>query len=182
MAAATQGDITVKGIDPFELSAVTNVFANMGCQVKLYTDAISLRADGRVRCLPLLKTLPYPGFPTDMQSQLISVLIQARGTSVVRETVFENRLGIVPELRRMHADIVVNRREQAAIIRGRDKRYLHAAELMAPDLRAGAALVVAAMAVEGTSTIKKSEYVERGYENMAQLVRSVGGSCQVLSE
>jgi len=182
MAAATQGDITVKGIDPFELSAVTNVFANMGCQVKLYTDAISLKADGRVRCLPLLKTLPYPGFPTDMQSQLISVLIQARGTSVVRETVFENRLGIVPELRRMHADIVVNRREQAAIIRGRDKRYLHAAELMAPDLRAGAALVVAAMAVEGTSTIKKSEYVERGYENMAQLVRSVGGSCQVLSE
>ena len=79
---------------------------------------------------------------------------------MVRETVFENRLGIVPELRRMHADIVVNRREQAAIIRGRDKRYLHAAELMAPDLRAGAALVVAAMAVEGTSTIKKSEYVE----------------------
>ncbi len=182
MAAATQGNITVKGMDPFELSAVTHAFVTMGCQVKLYTDAISLRADKRIRCLPLLKTMPYPGFPTDMQPQLISVLIQAQGTSVVRETVFENRLGIVPELRKMQANIMVNQREQAAIVRGKDRKYLCAAELMASDLRAGAALVVAAMAVEGTSTIKKSEYVERGYENMAQLIRSVGGSCQVLSE
>lgn len=182
MAAATQGDITVRGIDPFELSAVTKIFVDMGCQVKLYTDAIFLRADRRMRCLPLLKTMPYPGFPTDMQSPLISVLIQAQGISVVRETIFENRFGIVTELRKMYADIMVNQREQAAVIRGKNRRDLCAAELVAPDLRAGAALVIAAMAVEGISTIRKSEYVERGYENIAQLICDVGGSCRILSE
>lgn len=178
MAAATYGSVTAQGIDPFELSAVTEVFAKTGCKIKLYHDAVSLKAEGRLRGIPALKTMPYPGFPTDMQSQLISVLIGARGRSVIRETVFENRFGIVGELRRMRADISVNPREQLAVIRGKDKSCLRPAVTTAPDLRAGAALVVAAMSAEGTSTIRQSEYIDRGYEDMAKLITTLGGRCR----
>lgn len=176
MAAATHGEVSVCGINPFELSAVTEVFASIGCYVKLYTDAINLKSAQRMKGIPLLKTLPYPGFPTDMQSQLMSVLSLANGNSVVRETVFENRFVTAEELRKMNADITIYPKEQRAFIRGR--KALRAAEVNAPDLRGGAALVIAAMAAEGTSRIQNREYIERGYEDMADKIGMLGGHCQ----
>ncbi len=177
MAAAARGSVTVCGIDPFELSAVTEAFAKIGCTVKLYADAVSVDARGGVRGIPLLKTMPYPGFPTDMQSQFMSVLALAGGRSVIRETVFENRFAAAGELQKMNADITVNQKEQTAFIRGR--KCLSPADMTAPDLRGGAALIVAALATEGTSTIHKMEYVERGYENIADMIHTLGGSCRV---
>lgn len=177
MAAATKGSVTIQGINPFELSAVTEVFAKIGCHVKLYTDAICLEAYKGIRGIPFLKTMPYPGFPTDMQSQVISTLICAKGNSVIRETVFENRFGAAIELQKIKADIRINKRDQLVVIHGRDKRCLCPAVLQAPDLRGGAALVIAALIVEGTSTIKHMEYVERGYENISGVIHALGGIC-----
>lgn len=178
MAAATQGAVTVRGIEPSELFPVTEAFGKIGCQVRCYEREISLRADRELYALPFLETMPYPGFPTDMQSQLMSVLIFAKGSSTIRETVFENRFGAASELRKLHADIEVDHHAQLAVIRGRERKSFCPASMTAPDLRAGAALVTAALAVEGTSVIHKSEYVERGYENMAQLIDTLGGSCK----
>lgn len=177
MAAATRGRVTVTGIDPFELSAVTEVFAGIGCRVKLYTDAVSLQAEERVRGIRLLKTVPYPGFPTDMQSQLMSVLATAGGNSVIRETVFENRFSTAGELIKMQADITVNQEEGLAFIRGRNR--LCSAEVKAPDLRGGAALVIAALTAEGTSVIRGGDYIERGYERLENSIQALGGSCRL---
>ncbi len=177
MAAATRGRVTVCGIDPFEISALTEVFARMGCMLQQYSDAISLAVKGRVGGISLLKTTPYPGFPTDMQSQIMSVLTLASGNSVIRETVFENRFKTVYELRKMQADITVNEKEQLAFVRGRE--HITSAMLCAQDLRGGAALVVAALAAEGVSVIEDREYIERGYEDITGVIRSLGGDCRL---
>lgn len=182
MAAATHGSVTVRGIEPSELSPVTEVFEKIGCQVRCHEKEISLKAVGDLYAIPLLETMPYPGFPTDMQSQLMSVLIFAKGNSMIKENVFENRFGAADELLRLHADIEVDHQARLAVIRGRDRKSFRPASMTAPDLRAGAALVTAALAVEGTSVIHKSEYVERGYENMEQLIDTLGGSCKASHE
>lgn len=176
MAASTQGMITVCSVNPFELSAMTDVFARMGCMVQLYSDAVSLSRKGRMKGIPLLKTVPYPGFPTDMQSQLMSLLVLAAGNSVIRETVFENRFRAAYELKKMQADITINEKEQLALIRGR--RYISPARMQAPDLRGGAALVIAALAAEGRSIIEEREYIERGYQDMPGVIRLLGGDCE----
>lgn len=176
MAAATRGEVSVCDVNPFELSAVTSIFAVMGCHVKLYTDAIALKTVQNMKGVPLLQTLPYPGFPTDMQSQLMSVLSLADGNSVVRETVFENRFATAEELKKMNANITLLAETQTAFIRGR--KQLRAAEVKAPDLRGGAALVIAAMAAEGTSRVENGIYIERGYEKIEEKIRMLGGHCQ----
>lgn len=177
MAAATRGNVTVCGIDPFEISALTEVFARMGCMLQQYSDAISLTVKGRVGGISLLKTTPYPGFPTDMQSQVMSVLVLASGNSVIRETVFENRFKTVYELQKMQADISVNETEQLAFVKG--KEHITPARLCAQDLRGGAALVVASLAAEGRSVIENREYIERGYEDITGVIRSLGGNCSL---
>lgn len=176
MAAATGGTVTVFDVRLSELCSVMDAFESMGCVLKRYPDAVSLKMTGRARAIPLLKTMPYPGFPTDMQSPLMSVLTLAEGISVVRETVFENRFRVAEELRRMQADISIDEKQQLALIRG--SRRLYPARMKAPDLRGGAALVIAALAAEGDSIIEDREYIERGYENMPERIRQLGGICQ----
>ena len=177
MAAATRGEAAVCGIDPCELEALTAVLMRMGCGLRKYRDAVSLTLKQRMDGIPLLETTPYPGFPTDLQSQLMSVLTLASGESLIRETVFENRFRTVHELRKMQADILLDEQKQCALVRGR--KALVPARLSAPDLRGGAALVVAALAAEGESVIEGREYIERGYENLAEVIRGLGGFCRL---
>jgi UDP-N-acetylglucosamine 1-carboxyvinyltransferase len=117
-----------------------------------------------------LKTMPYPGFPTDMQAQLMALLTQAHGTSVITETVFENRFMHAEELRRMGADIRINGR--TAVIEGPNK--LMGASVKATDLRAGAALVVAALGAEGETEISNTHYIDRGYDHLVEKLQKVG--------
>lgn len=177
MAAATRGSVAVCGVEPSELYALTEAFSRMGCTLRQYGDAVAVTVKKQVEAVPLLKTAPYPGFPTDMQSQIMSVLTLASGESAIWETVFENRFRTVYELRKMRADITLNEEKQLARVRGR--KTISPAELCAPDLRGGAALVVAALAAEGKSRIENREYIERGYENITDVINRLGGICSL---
>lgn len=172
-AAVTKGDITVKNVIPKHLESITAKLTEMGCEIEECDDAV------RVVCAKTLdhtqvKTLPYPGFPTDMQPQIVVALGLAEGTSIVTESIFENRFKYVDELTRMGADIKVE--GNTAIIDG-VSRYT-GASLSAPDLRAGAALVLAALSAEGNSTIDNIRFVERGYEDFPQKLRQLGAQIE----
>lgn len=170
--AITYGRITVKEINPSEISAILKVFVEMGCNVKQYHSAvcISKKPEG-FRSISYLRTAPYPGFPTDMQSVIMCMAALADGISIISETVFEDRLKTAYELMKMGANITVD--QNKAIIQGVHR--LHPAEVCAMDLRGGAALVLAALATEGTSRVKGYSYVERGYEYFAETICLLGG-------
>lgn len=170
MAAAARGDIVVNNVIPKHLESVTAKLREMGNIVYEYDEAVEVIGQGLQRSTDI-KTLPYPGFPTDMQAQMATVLTLSQGTSVVTESIFENRFGYVGELIRMGARIRVE--GNAAIIEGTDR--LQGAYLSAPDLRAGAALVIAALSAEGVSTVVNINYILRGYENFDEKIRSIGG-------
>ncbi len=168
-AALTKGDITVKNVIPKHLESITAKLLEIGCEIEESDDAM------RVVCSkPLkhthVKTLPYPGFPTDMQPQITVALGLSTGTSIVTDTIFENRFKYVDELTRMGADIKVE--GTTAIINGVG-RYT-GASLSAPDLRAGAALVVAGLAAEGFTTVDEIHYIARGYEDFHIKLQSLG--------
>ena len=135
-------------------------------------NVIALESSGNLAALDLVRTSPYPGFPTDMQPQLVALLSKCKGTSVVVETVFENRFRYTEQLMKLGADISIQGR--AAIIRGVDK--LRGAQLEARDLRGGAALVIGALAAEGTSSISGVGYIDRGYERMEKVLAGVGAN------
>ncbi|MBE3584885.1 UDP-N-acetylglucosamine 1-carboxyvinyltransferase [Desulfofundulus thermocisternus] len=169
-AAITGGEVTVTSVIPEHLEAVLAKLKEMGFQVEVGDDWIRLDArDMRPRPVDI-KTLPYPGFPTDMQPQMMALACLAEGTSVITETIFENRFKHVSELLRMGADIKVE--GQAAIVRGVKK--LTGAPVMATDLRAGAALVLAAFAAENGSVIEGVEHIDRGYEKIEQKYTALG--------
>ena len=170
MAAAARGDIVVNNVIPKHLESVTAKLREMGNIVYEYDEAVEVIGQGLQRSTDI-KTLPYPGFPTDMQAQMATVLTLSQGTSVVTESIFENRFGYVGELIRMGARIRVE--GNAAIIEGTNR--LQGAYLSAPDLRAGAALVIAALSAEGVSTVVNINYILRGYENFDEKIRSIGG-------
>jgi len=173
-AAATKGDIIVRNVIPKHLEAISAKLIETGCQITEEDDAV--RVFGQSSLLHTnVKTLPYPGFPTDMQPQMTAVLALARGTSIVTETIFENRFKYAAELARMGADIKVEG-GNTAIINGVSR--LTGTEICAPDLRAGAALVIAALAAEGFSIIDDIVYIERGYEDFDVKLRSLGGQIQ----
>lgn len=158
-AAATRGDVLVKNVIPKHLDAITAKLVEIGCEVEEFDDAVRVVATKRLGNTQV-KTLPYPGFPTDMQPQIATLLALSVGTSVVTESIFENRFKYVDELARMGADIKVE--GNMAVINGVEG-FMGAA-ISAPDLRAGAALVVAGLVAEGFTIIDQIEYVERGYE------------------
>ena len=168
-AVATQGDITVKHVIPKHLESISAKLLEMGAEIEELDDAVRVVASKRLQPTNI-KTLPYPGFPTDMQPQMAIALALADGTSVITESIFENRFRYVDELARMGARIKVE--GNTAIIIGVPK--YKGAHMSAPDLRAGAALVIAALAADGYSTVDSIGYIQRGYEDFEGKLCSLG--------
>ena len=167
--AITGGAVTVEGINPAYLASVTHKLRECGCQVEEGASSVSLKAPERI--LPVnVNTSPFPGFPTDMQAQIMAVLTLAQGASVIVETIFENRFMHVAELRRMGADIHVS--GATATVKG--VKTLLGAPLMATDLRASASLALAALAAEGESVISRVYHLDRGYERLEEKFRLLG--------
>ncbi len=175
-AAATKGDIFVKNVIPKHLEATTAKLLEIGCTIEEYDDAVRVIGPEVLKCTHV-KTLPYPGFPTDMQPQIAVTLALSQGISIVTESIFENRFKYVDELSRMGANIKVE--GNTAIITGVDK--FTGTQISAPDLRAGAALVIAGLAADGFTTIDDIVYIQRGYEKFEEKLRSVGAKIEKVS-
>ena len=170
-AAATNGDCLIKNVIPKHMEAISAKLMEIGAEVIEEDDSIRVVANGRLNATRI-KTLVYPGFPTDMQPQMSTLLAACAGTSIVTENIFENRFKYVDELMRMGADMKVE--GNSVFIKGVDK--LMGATVSALDLRAGAAMVIAALMAEGQSVIEQVEYVERGYENFEVKLRGLGAN------
>lgn len=168
--AITKGDVLVEGISSGLLEAVLNKFMEAGIEVKRDINRIRVICRKTPNSVDMV-TAPYPGFPTDMQPAFVALMTKAKGTSVVMETIYDSRFKYVDELRRMGAEIRLV--DNTAIIKGVKK--LSAAPVEATDLRAGAALVIAALASEGETEISNIEHIQRGYENFEEKLRSIGG-------
>jgi UDP-N-acetylglucosamine 1-carboxyvinyltransferase len=176
-AAVTKGDVTVRGILPEHQTATVNKLREAGADVSEGADWVRVACDKRLKGIRI-KTMPYPGFPTDMQQPMAAVLTLAKGNSVVEETIYESRIGHVPELNRMGARIRVEGR--STLIEGVPS--LTGAVVQASDLRAGAALCLAALAAEGETFIKNVHFIDRGYDRLEDRVRSLGGDIVRLDE
>ena len=172
-AAITGGDVTLDGADASEMQATLHALRNIGVEVEEVKGGIRVSADGRLKATNL-STAPYPGLATDMQAQLMSLLCKAEGTSVLKETIFENRYMHVPELARMGADIETEGR--TAIVRGVDR--LTGAEVMATDLRASMSLIIAALAAEGETVVRRIYHLDRGYERLEEKLSLVGADIE----
>lgn len=172
-AAATKGDVLIKNVIPKHLEAITAKLEEIGCEVEEFDDAVRVIAAKRLRKTQV-KTLPYPGYPTDMQPQIAVTLALANGTSTVTESIFENRFKYADELTRMGAIIRVE--GNTAIIDGVEG--LTGARVSAPDLRAGAALVIAGLAAEGITIVDDIVYIQRGYEDFEGKLRSLGAEIE----
>lgn len=175
-AAATKGDVVVKNVIPKHLEAITAKLNEIGCEVEEGDDSVRVVATKRLMRTHV-KTLPYPGFPTDMQPQIGAVLSLAQGTSIVTESIFENRFKYVDELSRMGANIKVE--GNTAIIDG--VGTLMGARVSSPDLRAGAALVIAGLAADGFTIVDDIVYIQRGYEDLDGKLRALGAEIQLVN-
>ena len=174
--AAAGGSVLVKNVIPKHMDCITAKLEEMGCEISEEDDNIRVTRSGAMRKIQV-KTMYYPGFPTDMQPQLAAALCLAEGTSVVTEGVWENRFRYSDELRRMGAKIQVD--GKVAVIEGVEK--LTGAPVRASDLRAGAALVIAGLAAEGTTEIEEIGYIERGYEDIVAKLRKLGADISRVS-
>lgn len=173
-AAMTRGDVLIKNVIPKHLEAISAKLVEVGAEVQEFDDAVRVIAKNRLRSTHV-KTLPYPGFPTDMQPQITTLLALSEGTSIVTESIFENRFKYVDELSRMGASITVE--GNTAIINGVGK--FNGAIVSAPDLRAGAALVIAGLAAEeGYTFVDQIEYIERGYEAFEEKLSALGATIE----
>lgn len=168
-AAITKGDVMIKNVIPKHLESISAKLIEIGCQIEEFDDCLRVVATKRLANTQV-KTLPYPGFPTDMQPQIATTLALSEGTSIVTESIFENRFKYVGELQRMGANIKVE--GNTAIIEGVDS--FTGASITAPDLRAGAALVLAALVADGVSVIDDIKYIERGYEDFPDKLSALG--------
>ena len=175
-AAATRGDILVKNVIPKHLEAITAKLEEIGCEVQEFDDAVRVIAKNRLGRTHV-KTQPYPGYPTDMQPQIAVALSLAKGTSIVTESIFENRFKYADELARMGA--VVKVEGNTAIIDGVEN--LTGARISAPDLRAGAALVIAGLAADGVTVVDDIVYIQRGYEDFEGKLRGLGAEIERVS-
>ena len=175
-AAATRGDVTVMNVIPKHLEATIAKLVEIGCEVEEFDDAVRVVSKGDLHNTQV-KTLPYPGFPTDMQPQIGVTLALCKGTSTITESIFENRFKYLSELARMGANVKVE--GNAATIEGVDK--FSGARVSAPDLRAGAALVIAGMAADGITIVDDIVYIQRGYERFEEKLRSLGAVVERVS-
>ncbi len=176
-AAATRGDVTVLNVIPKHLEATISKLVDIGCEVEEFDDAVRVVAKERPSCTQV-KTLPYPGYPTDMQPQIGVTLALAKGTSTITESIFENRFKYLDELARMGANIKIE--GNSATIEGVEK--FSGARVSASDLRAGASLCVAGLAAEGITIIDDIVYIKRGYERFDEKLRSLGGIIEEVSD
>ena len=174
-AMTTRGSVRVEGIEPEFLESVLVKMEEAGAKITRTKNAISIDSPSRPRAVDF-STQPFPGFPTDMQAQLMAVLCLADGASTIEETIFENRYMHVPELTRLGADISI--KANSAIIRGKER--LIGAPLMATDLRASASLVIAGLAAEGETIVNRIYHLDRGYERMEEKLRSLGAQIERL--
>lgn len=172
-SAATRGDVMIRNVIPKHLESITSKLIEMGCEVDEFDDAVRVVAARGLRSTQI-KTLPYPGFPTDMQPQAGVTLALSEGTSTITESIFENRFKYVDEVVRMGADIKVE--GNTAIIAG--GRKYSGANITAPDLRAGAALCIAGLAAEGVTVVDDIHYIERGYEDFDKKLRMMGAQIE----
>lgn len=175
-AAATLGDVTVLNVIPKHLDATISKLVDIGCEVEEFDDAVRVVAKSRLSSTQV-KTLPYPGYPTDMQPQIGVTLALAKGTSTITESIFENRFKYLDELARMGAVIKVE--GNSATIEGVEK--FSGARVSAPDLRAGAALCIAGLATDGITIIDDIVYIQRGYERFEEKLRGLGGMIEKVS-
>ena len=172
-AAITGGEVTLVGARPDEMSATSHALRSAGVHVEAVKDGLHIAADGALKAVNL-STAPYPGFATDMQAQLMALLCRAEGTSVLNETIFENRYMHVPELNRMGAHIETSGR--TAIVHG--VTQMHGAEVMATDLRASMSLVIAGLAAEGETQVHRLYHLDRGYERLEEKLALLGAEVE----
>ena len=175
-AAATKGDVTVLNVIPKHLEATIAKLVEIGCEVEEFDDAVRVVSKGDLTSTHV-KTLPYPGFPTDMQPQIGVTLALCKGTSTITESIFENRFKYLDELARMGANVKIE--GNSATIEGVEK--FSAARVSAPDLRAGAALCIAGLATDGITIVDDIVYIQRGYERFEEKLRSIGGIIEKIS-
>ena len=177
LAATTGSEFTLKNIVPLHIDSISSLLKESGALISTEKDRLHIKCSGRLNAPDSVQTMPYPGFPTDAQSQLMAALTTMRGTSIINETIFENRFNTAAELKKMGADITI--KDRVAVVRGINN--LHSANLISPDLRGGAALVIAALGVEGKSEISNVCYIDRGYENFDLTLRSIGGNIRKIN-
>lgn len=175
--AAAGGEIKIKNVIPRHLESISAKLREMGVTIIEGEDSVVVKSSGRLQHVNV-KTMPYPGFPTDMQPQVATALCLARGTSVITEGIYDNRYKYTNELRKMGAQIQVDGR--TAVIEGVDR--LTGAPVVSCDLRAGAAMVIAGLCAEGTTYVEDIHYIERGYENFVGKLRSLGADIALVSE
>ena len=168
-AAAAGGDVRIKNVIPRHLFSITAKLVEMGVEVTESGDSVRVRSEGQLHCANV-KTMPYPGFPTDMQPQIVTCLVRAQGTSVITEDVWDNRYKYVTELLKMGAKITVD--GKTAVVEGVD--HLSGAIVKACDLRAGAAMVIAGLCAEGVTHVRDIHHIQRGYEGLVEKLRKLG--------
>ena len=159
---------------PEHLTPVLHKLEECGCNIEMYKDSIKLEAPKKLKCVEI-KTLPYPGFPTDMQSVFAACLATAKGTSLIIENIFENRYKYINELRKMGAKITVE--GKICVIKG--TRRLYGASVDATDLRGGASLILAGLNAKGKTVVNNAKYILRGYENLDKKLQSLGAKIEL---
>lgn len=178
--AAIGGDVVFNSTPISHLESTIRVLKRVGCNIDITDDRVSMRSKGRLQPIEVLKTQPYPGFPTDMQSQLMTVLCLADGKSTIVEEIFESRFQNVADLLKMGAQITLDTKENKAVITG--VKQLKGAVVEAHDLRGGAALVIAGMAASGTTIVRDATSIERGYEDICRDLAAIGAQIRYCSE
>ncbi len=170
-AAVTGGEVVLKNVVTKDIHSVLSTFEEMGCKYYPYENKVCFMSPNMLKSVGRIHTMPFPGFPTDVQSIIMACLAKAKGTSVIVENIFENRFRYVGELLRMGADIKIEGR--VAVVNGVKK--LQGANVFATDLRAGAALIIAGLSAEGTTLVNDIKYIDRGYECIEKSLSSIGG-------
>ena len=173
-AAATHGEVLIKNIIPKHLECIADKLRETGTIVQMYEDSVLVRSSGNLRKTNI-KTMPYPGFPTDMQPQMAALLALAEGTSIITEGIYDNRFKYAQEMRKMGANIQVD--GKVCVIQG--GKQLTGAPVLACDLRAGAAMVIAALCAQGESIIEDVHYIERGYEDFVRKLQQLGADIRI---
>ncbi len=174
LSAAAGGEFMLENIVPLHIDSISSLLKESGAYIRTEKNRLYIKCIDRLNAPDSVQTMPYPGFPTDAQSQLMAALTTMRGTSIINETIFENRFNTAAELKKMGADITIM--DRIAVVRG--IKSLRPANVTAPDLRGGAALVIAALSAPGKTEIDNICYIDRGYENFEKIITSVGGNIQ----
>ncbi len=170
-SAITGGNVVIRNIIPEHLISITSVLRDIGCQINLKRNDLQVISSGpKLEAVEIIRTLPYPGFPTDMQAQIMALLAMCKGTSIIIETIFESRYKHVDELLKMGANIRIDGR--MAVIKGVNKLY--GAQVVARDLRGGAALVLAGLTADGETSITGLEHIDRGYYKIEEKLSALG--------